>query len=129
MSPPGCRLPPRRSTARRPNRSGPGFARSAADDALMVDYEVSAPLSSRRQIYGCELDANLPQGFPQLGPEFRWLFIRNTNRFYNPLLEQGFEIVHHGPLRDRRPTCRCRLGTKFLFFPILREHEPSIRCL
>jgi hypothetical protein len=66
------------------------------DDAIMVDYDVSAPLSSRREIYGCELDANLPKGFPKLGPEFRWLFIRNTNRFYNLMLEQGFEVVHHG---------------------------------
>ncbi len=66
------------------------------DDAIMVDYELSAPLSSRRAIYGCELNANLPRGFPRLGPEFRWLFIRNTNRFYNLLLEQGFEVVHHG---------------------------------
>lgn len=65
-------------------------------DAVMVDYEVSAPLSSRRAIYGCELDVNLPKGFPKLGPEFRWLFIRNTNRFYKLLLEQGFEVVHHG---------------------------------
>jgi hypothetical protein len=65
-------------------------------DAMMVDYEVSAPLSSRRLIYGCEMDANLPTGFPDLGPEFRWLFIRNTNRFYNPMLGQGFEVVHHG---------------------------------
>ena len=66
------------------------------DDAVMVDYEFSAPLSSRRQIYGCEMDANLPKGFPQLGPEFRWLFIRNANRFYNVLLQQGFEVVHKG---------------------------------
>jgi Predicted membrane protein (DUF2079) len=66
------------------------------DDAVMVDYEFSAPLSSRRLIYGCEMDANLPRGFPELGPEFRWLFIRNTNRFYNPLLEKGFDVVHKG---------------------------------
>ena len=65
-------------------------------EGVMVDYELSAPLSSRRQIYGCELDDNLPKGFPKLGPEIHWLFIRNTNRFYNLLLEQGFEIVHHG---------------------------------
>jgi hypothetical protein len=66
------------------------------DDAVMVDYEFSAPLSSRRLIYACEMDVNLPRGFPQLGPEFRWLFIRNANRFYNVLLGQGFEVVHKG---------------------------------
>jgi hypothetical protein len=67
-----------------------------ADDAVIVDYEFSAPLSSRRLIYGCEMDANLPRGFPQLGPEFRWMFVRNTNRFYNVLLQQGFDVVHKG---------------------------------
>jgi hypothetical protein len=66
------------------------------DDAVIVDYELSAPLSSRREIYACELDANLPKGFPHLGPEFRWLFVRNSNRFYNLLLQQEFEVVHRG---------------------------------
>jgi hypothetical protein len=66
------------------------------DDAVIVDYEFSAPLSSRRLIYACEMDVNLPKGFPQLGAEFRWLFIRNANRFYNVLLQQGFEVVHKG---------------------------------
>ncbi len=32
------------------------------DDAVMADYEVSAPLSSRRRIYSYVLDANLPTG-------------------------------------------------------------------
>jgi Predicted membrane protein (DUF2079) len=66
------------------------------DAAVIVDYELSAPLSSRREIYACELDANLPKGFPHLGPEFRWLFVRNSNRFYNLLLQQDFEVVHRG---------------------------------
>jgi hypothetical protein len=65
-------------------------------DAVIVDYELAAPLSSRREIYGCELDSNLPRGFSRLGPGFHWLFIRNTNRFYNRLLGQGFDIVHRG---------------------------------
>ncbi len=66
------------------------------DDAVIVDLELSAPLSSRRQIFGCELDSNLPKDFRRLGPAFRWLFIRNNNRFYNSLLRQGFEVVHRG---------------------------------
>jgi hypothetical protein len=66
------------------------------DDAVIVDIELAAPLSSRRELFGCELDANLPRGLAKLDPRFRWLFIRNTNRFYNLLLEQGFEIVHRG---------------------------------
>ena len=73
------------------------FRQVGDDDAVMVDYEFSGRLlSSRRLIYGCELDANLPKGFPKLGPEFRWLFIRNANRFYKLLLNQGFDVVHHG---------------------------------
>jgi len=74
----------------------PWFLQVGPDDAVMVDYEVSAPLSSRQEIYGCELDANLPKRFPELGPEFHWLFIRNSNRFYNVLVQQHFEIVHRG---------------------------------
>ena len=100
-SPIACRMPPFRSIARKPNRSGPGFAQVRDDDAVIVDYELAAPLSSRRKIYGCELDVNLPRGWPRLGPEFRWLFVKNGNRFYNLLLEQGFEVVHHGKIRDR----------------------------
>jgi hypothetical protein len=72
------------------------FRRVGPDDAVIVDYEVSAPLSSRRLIYGCELDINLPMRSSKLGPEFRWLFIRNSNRFYNQLISQGFQIVHRG---------------------------------
>jgi len=63
---------------------------------VIADYEVSAPLSSRRQLYSYILDANLPKGFPQLGPEFHWLFIRNDYRFLKILLDQGFEVVHRG---------------------------------
>jgi len=66
------------------------------DDAVLADYEVSAPLSSRRQLYSYILDANLPKGFAQLGPEFHWLFIRNDCRFLKVLLDQGFEVVHRG---------------------------------
>jgi hypothetical protein len=65
-------------------------------DAVLADYEVSAPLSSRRELYSYILDANLPKGFPQLGPEFHWLFIRNDYRFLKILLDQGFEVVHRG---------------------------------
>jgi hypothetical protein len=66
------------------------------DDAVLVDYDVSAPLSSRRLIFGLEMNENLPKGFPDLGPEFRWVFMRNTNRFYKPLLEKEFDVVYRG---------------------------------
>jgi hypothetical protein len=68
----------------------------APDDAVIADYEVSAPLSSRRSLYSYILDVNLPSGFPRLGPEFRWLFVRNDWRWLKPLLDQGFDVVHRG---------------------------------
>jgi len=65
-------------------------------DAVIADYEVSAPLSSRRQLYSYILDANLPKDFPNLGREFHWLFIRNDYGFLKVLLDQGFEVVYRG---------------------------------
>jgi hypothetical protein len=67
------------------------------DDAVLADYQVAAPLSSRRALYSYIMDANLPRGFPQLGPEFRWLFVRNDWPLLKPLLDQGFSVVHRGP--------------------------------
>jgi hypothetical protein len=66
------------------------------DEAVLADYEVSAPLSSRRRLYSYVLDVNVPKGFPQLGPEFHWLFVRNDYSFLNSLLDQGFEVVYRG---------------------------------
>jgi hypothetical protein len=67
-----------------------------ADDAVLADYEVAAPLSSRSQLYSYVLDANHPKGYPKLGSEFRWLFIRNDYPFLKLLLDQGFEVVNQG---------------------------------
>jgi hypothetical protein len=66
------------------------------NDAVLAGYEVSAPLSSRRRLYSYNMDVNLPKHFPELDPEFRWLFIRNGYPFLNRLLDQGFDVVHHG---------------------------------
>jgi hypothetical protein len=67
------------------------------DDAVLADYEVSAPLSSRRSLYSYIMDVNLPPGFPHLGPEFRWLFVKNDWPYLKSLLDQGFSVVHRGP--------------------------------
>ncbi len=67
------------------------------DDAVLADYEVSAPLSSRRWLYSYILDTNLPAGFPRLRPEFHWLFVRSDYPLLKVLLEQGFDVVHRGP--------------------------------
>ena len=68
----------------------------AADERVLATYEVTAPLSSRRHLYSYILEQNKPKGFPRLGPEFRWVFIRNQD--FDPRLfrDQGFEVVHKG---------------------------------
>jgi hypothetical protein len=66
------------------------------DDAVLADHRVCAPLSSRRRLYGNILDVNLPPGFPRLGPEFRWLFVRNDWPWLKFLLGQGFDVVYRG---------------------------------
>ena len=99
------------------------------NDAVMADYEVSAPLSSRRRLYSYIMDVNLPKEFPELDPDFRWLFIRNGYPFLNRLLDQGFEVVYQGKYLTIARALRVSICAKFRFFPILREHKPSIRCL
>jgi hypothetical protein len=66
------------------------------EDAVVAAYEVSAPLSSRRRLYGYGLFEQRPRGFPRLGPEFRWLFIESDYPFLKMLLGNGFEVVHRG---------------------------------
>ena len=87
---------------------------------MIADYEVSAPLSSRRQLYSYILDANLPKGFPQLGPEFHWLFIRNDYRFLKILLDQGFEVVHRGKYLTIARRGLANLGRNSDFFDFAR---------
>jgi hypothetical protein len=99
------------------------------DDAVLADYDVAAPLSSRRSLYSYVLDANLPKGFPQLGPEFRWLFVRNDYPLLKSLLDQGFEVVHRGPSLTIARRGTVTLAGIFGFFPISREHSSAIRCL
>jgi hypothetical protein len=65
-------------------------------DAVLADYQVSAPLSSRRKLYGYEMDINLPPGFPRLDREFRWIFMRSGHGHLNSLLDQGFQVVYRG---------------------------------
>jgi uncharacterized membrane protein len=83
----------------------------APNDAVLADYAVSAPLSSRRSLYSYVMIPNLPEGFPSLRPEFRWLFVKNDFIFLKPLLDQGFETVYRGKYltiarRDQSPVFR-----------------------
>jgi len=66
------------------------------DEGVVAAYEISAPLSSRRELYSYRLDANKPRGFPQLRPEINWLFIRRGELDPAPFLDQGFQPVHSG---------------------------------
>ncbi len=65
-------------------------------DSVIADYEVSAPLSSRRHLYSYVLDSNRPIHFPRLDSDIHWLFIRNDYPFLNLLVGQGFDVVHKG---------------------------------
>jgi Predicted membrane protein (DUF2079) len=78
-------------------------------DGVLATYEVTAPLSSRRRLFSYILEQNKPKGFPRLGPEFSWAFIRTKDFDPTIFLDQGFEIVHHGP-----------------FVTIFRRHVPSL---
>jgi hypothetical protein len=78
------------------------------DDCVLATYEITAPLSSRRCLYSYILDQNKPKGFPALGPEFRWVFLRNNNLDSQLFVTQGFDIVH-----------------KSAFLTILRRVSPS----
>ena len=75
-SPAGWHPCPPRSIAQEAEEIWAWIRQVGPDDAVIADYEVSAPLSSRRWLYSYILDVNLPPGFPHLGPEFRWLFVR-----------------------------------------------------
>jgi uncharacterized membrane protein len=70
--------------------------RVGPDDAVLASYEVSAPLSSRRNLYSNRLEINKPKGFPSLGPEFRWLFLRKEDGGPAVWTSQGFEVVYRG---------------------------------
>ncbi len=48
------------------------------------------------RLYSYIMDTNLPPGFPQLDPEFTWLFVENEWRWLKPLLDHGFDVVHRG---------------------------------
>ncbi len=63
----------------------------------MATYEVTAPLSSRRYLHSYRLYLNRPRGYPNLAPDFTWIFYRNRDGLTKTFIEQGFTIVHPGP--------------------------------
>ncbi len=66
------------------------------EDGVVATYEVTAPLSSRKRLFSYIMEQNKPPGFPKLGPEFQWLFVRRPD--FNPRIfgDQGFDVVHQG---------------------------------
>jgi Predicted membrane protein (DUF2079) len=77
------------------------------NDGVLADHVVSAPLSSRRRLYGYLVNWNLPVRYPKLGPGIRWLFIRNDYPLLKVLLDQGFQVVQQGErltVAHRNPT-------------------------
>jgi hypothetical protein len=78
------------------------------DDGVVAAYEVTAPLSSRKRLFSYVLEQNKPSGFPQLGPEVQWIFLRRTALDPLVFLDQGFRFVHRGD-----------------FLTILRRSSPS----
>ena len=69
------------------------------DDGVLADYDVAAPLSSRRLLNSYILDLDTPRGFPQLDPSYRFVFARPSKLRPETFTNQGFEIVHRsGPI-------------------------------
>lgn len=71
--------------------------RVAPDDGVVAHYEVTAPLSSRRELFSYVLDANKPRRYPHMEPNIHWVFIRKGDLDENILTDQGFVILHVGP--------------------------------
>ena len=67
------------------------------DDAVMADYEVSRPPVIPRQALRLRSSMpTCPRVFPTSGRSFAGSSSGTTNRFYNLLLDQGFDVVHRG---------------------------------
>jgi hypothetical protein len=70
--------------------------RVGPDETVLAAYEVTAPLSSRRRLFSYILVQNRPKGFPQLDPEFHWVFLRKGDFSATILVDQGFDPVYDG---------------------------------
>lgn len=70
------------------------------EEGILATYEVTAPLSSRRILYSYILAPNRPAGYPVLGPDFLWVFLRVGDLDPQILLNQGFQRVHRGPFLE-----------------------------
>ncbi len=71
--------------------------RVGPDDGVFADYAVAAPLSTRRWLYSYGLPPNLPEGFPRLAPQIRWIFLGKRGPDPRLFVSQRFARVHRGP--------------------------------
>ena len=107
---------PRRSTARRPRRSGPGSARSPP--TTPSSPITRSPPPSRRGARSTAISSTptCRTGFPTSAPNSAGSSSATTSRWLKPLLDQGFDVVHRGPIPDDRPPRDDQLGRKFRNF-------------
>ena len=90
-------------------------------DAVLADYVVAAPLSSRPRLFSYLMNWNLPKPepvrYPELDSGIRWLFIRNDYPLLKVLLDQGFDVVHKGrKLTIARRSLRANVRSNFPIF-------------
>ncbi|MDX2037455.1 MAG: DUF2079 domain-containing protein [Isosphaeraceae bacterium] len=95
----------------------------APDDAVLVHYDLSAPLSSRRFAFSYLLDSNKPPGYPLFAPEFAWAFVKRRDAAAQHALRQGFDLVHDGRRYQvwRRPSTAAAAGALPGLEPLERE--------
>ena len=73
----GCRVSPGQSRAQEADAIWYWIGQVGPEEGVLAAYEVTAPLSSRKRLFSYVLEQNKPRGFPRLGPEFQWIFLRN----------------------------------------------------
>jgi hypothetical protein len=72
------------------------IARVGPDDGVLADYSVAAPLSSRKTLRSYRMQTDRPVGYPDLGPDYQWVFARHDEVAEVTLTGQGFEVVSRG---------------------------------
>jgi uncharacterized membrane protein len=72
------------------------IGRVRPSDGVLSTYPVSAPLSSRRWLYGYDLQLNFPPGFPKIPSGIAWAFVERGEVPAELLTKQGFSLVFEG---------------------------------
>ena len=117
------------SSLAKPARSGRGLTRFEPTDGVLADHVVSAPLSSRRRLYGYLVDCEPAVRIPEA--RFRHPLDLCPERLLSPESVAGPRFSGRAPRRDadRRPSHLRRSKQKIRFSGISREHKTAIGCL